>query len=64
MNIIIDIDSLKKDLIDYFGTASSYNPMAIMDISKIECASNKEIIDIAIKNGFNLYDYEIKSKTR
>lgn len=28
----IDFDELRKDLMDYYGTAKEINPMAIMDL--------------------------------
>lgn len=58
MNIKIDYEKLKIDLIDYYGTAMSYNPMAVIELSKIDNASNSNLVQIAIKNGFNIYDYE------
>ncbi len=64
MEITIDIDSLRSDLIDYYGTAREYNPAATMDLINVERASDEEIIRTAINNGFNLYDYEIKNKSR
>ncbi len=64
MNITIDVDELRADLINYFGTASSYNPLAIMDLIKVEQASDEEIVQIALKNGFDLMKYEIKGKGR
>ena len=60
----IDVDALREDLINYFGTAMSYNKMALMDLIKVENASDEEIVNIAIKNGFNIYDYEIRSRGR
>ena len=60
----IDIDSLREDLKNYFGGAMSYNAIAIMDLIKVENASDNNVIDMAIKNGFNLYDYEIKGRSR
>ena len=36
MEVEIDIERLRKDLIEYFGTASMYNPVAIIYIAKIE----------------------------
>ena len=60
----IDVDALREDLINYFGTAMSYNKMAMMDLIKVENASDEEIVNIAIKNGFNIYDYEIRSRGR
>lgn len=64
MEITIDIDALRKDLIDYFGTAMQYNQVAMMDLINVERASDNEIVNIAIRNGFNLYNYEIKGKRR
>ena len=60
----IDVDSLREDLINYFGTAMQYNKMAMMDLIKVEKASDEEVVNIAIKNGFNIYDYEIRARGR
>lgn len=54
----MDYESLRYDLIDYFGTAASFNTMAIFELSIIESASNDKLVDIAIKNGFDLSYYE------
>ena len=64
MEITIDIDELRNDLINYFGSAMQYNQVAMMELIKVEQASDNEIVNIALKNGFNLYDYEIKGKRR
>lgn len=64
MEITIDIDALRNDLINYFGSAMQYNQVAMMDLIKVEQASDNEIVNIALRNGFNLYDYEIKGKRR
>ena len=58
----IDIERLKDDLIDYFGTASFYNKMAMMDLIKVKEASDEELIQIAQKNGFDLKKYIIQRK--
>ena len=58
----IDIEKLKEDLINYFGTASFYNKPAMIDLISVENASDGEIINIAIKNGFDLERYEISNK--
>jgi hypothetical protein len=55
----IDIDALREDLINYYGTAMSSYPIAMMDLINVETASDEEIVDIAIQNGFDLSDYEI-----
>ncbi len=60
----IDIESLRSDLIQYFGTAVYYNPMATMDLIRVETASAEEIITIAIQNGFDLSKYEFQQRYR
>ena len=54
----IDIDKLREDLEDYFGTAMfSGNPQAIMDLEKVKRASTQELISIAQRCGFDVNDY-------
>lgn len=54
----LDYVELRQDLINYFGTAmSSGNPMAIIELSNVETASEQQLIQIAIKNGFDLTEY-------
>lgn len=61
----IDIEKLKEDLIDYFGTAMfNASPLAIIELTKIEKSSDKEIIQIAIDNNFDLNEYIIHKKSR
>ena len=62
MNITIDVDQLREDLINYFGTASYYNQVAMMDLINVEKASDEEVVNIALKNGFDLKKYEIKGR--
>ncbi len=59
----INIDKLREDLIDYFGTAM-YNasPLAIIELSKVENASPQELINIALKNNFDLTEYQTNNK--
>lgn len=64
VNMNIDIDALRQDLITYFGTAMQIYPLAMIDLTKVEHASDNEIVTIALNNGFNIYDYEIKNKSR
>lgn len=57
-----DFNKLKEDLVDYYGTASfSGFPAAIMDVSRMENASNNELIREAAKNGFDLDKYNKNS---
>jgi len=61
----IDIEKLREDLIDYYGTAMfNASPLAMIELTKIEKATDKEIIQIAIDNKFDLNEYIIYSKSR
>jgi hypothetical protein len=55
----IDIERLRSDLEDYFGTAIAYNPFGVADVISVDMASDAKLISIALENGFNLDDYEI-----
>ena len=57
-----DYERLRKDLVEYFGSALVYNPMAIMDVNKVQNASNIELEEIARKNKIALTDYVISVK--
>ena len=58
MEVEIDIDRLRRDMKDYYGTAMfNASPMAVMDLSRIERASDMEIVEEAQKNGLDLTDY-------
>ena len=46
----IDYEKLREDLMDYFGSAMMYYPVAVVDLSRVENASEEELIFIAIKN--------------
>ena len=59
MNIELDIESLREDLINYYGTATSFYPVAYMDLIKVEKATDEELIQIAIKNNMDLNNYII-----
>ena len=61
----IDINKLRDDLINYFGTAMfNASPLAMIELSKVEKANDKQLIEIAIKNNFDLKDYEINERYR
>lgn len=58
---IYDIEHLRKDLCDYFGTAMiNVSWLAITELTNVETASSDELINIALKNNFNLDKYLIK----
>ena len=55
----IDYERLRKDLIDYYGTAIPFGfGVAMIEIEKIKRATNEELIVIANKCNFNLNDYK------
>lgn len=55
----IDLEKLREDLIDYFGTAMGTFPIAVMNVAEVETATDRELLRIATQNGFNLENYEI-----
>ena len=54
----INFDKLREDLINYFGAAMGMFPISLMDVSKVEQATEQELIKIAKQNGFYLKKYE------
>ncbi len=54
----IDIDRLRADMEDDFGTAMfNASPMAVMDLAKVESMSARELVEFADKHGVDLADY-------
>ena len=51
------IAELRRDLMDCLGSAMSFMPIAMMELSKVEKASENELIKIAKENGFDLSSY-------
>ena len=64
MNVTIAVEELRKDLIDYFGTAMQYNPIVMMDLVKIENASDEQVVQIAMQNGINIEKYILDYEER
>ena len=61
MDVILDIEKLRSDLIDYYGSAMTCGfSVAVVDVVKVQRASDEELIDIAIKCNFDLNHYIIK----
>ena len=58
----INVEKLRNDLINYYGSASLIYPYALINVSEIENASIERLIEIAYSLGFNLSDYEIQRK--
>lgn len=61
MNIdidVIDIEKLRKDLIDYFTSAMFIvSPVALVDLTEVENARDEMVIKIALDNKFDLSKY-------
>ena len=58
----IDIEKLRSDLIDYYGSLAQFYPSAYLEVSRIENASYDEVVRIALSNGFDLSKYQITRK--
>ena len=62
MEYAIDVERLRRDLKDYYGTALfSASPMAVLDLSRIERASDLEIVEEAQRIGLDLTEYTCSS---
>ena len=58
----IDIEKLREDLIDYYGTAMfNASPLAVIELTKVENATPEELIQIALKNKIDLSNYQINT---
>ena len=58
MGYEIDVNKLRRDIKDYYGTAMFNGfPMAVMDLSKVERISDRELVELAQKNGMDLRKY-------
>ena len=60
----IDIDKLRIDVKNYYLSAyfTLGLPVTIGYFLNVDNLTNEEIVDLAIKLGFNLYDYEIRTR--
>ena len=56
--MIIDIERLRKDLIDYYGTAMNNGfPAVVIDLPKAEAASEHALITMAEEEEIDLNKY-------
>ncbi len=61
MEVLLDFERLRNDLMDYYGTAmSSGFGMAVMDLVKIQKASYEELIEYAQDCNIDIEKYIIK----
>ena len=55
---MFDIQRLRQDLMDYFGTgACSGMPAMFFEVMDIQSMSAESLIELAESNGFDLADY-------
>lgn len=61
MEVLLDFERIRNDLMDYYGTAmSSGFGMAVMDLVKIQKASYEELIEYAQDCNIDIEKYVIK----
>ena len=46
----LDIECLRNDLLNYFGSATFFNQFAYVNVIEVENASDYQLIEIALKN--------------
>ena len=57
-----EIEQLRKELEDHYGTAMQFFPQAVMDLSEVEQASPEELIRMAKELGYDIPDDEEEEK--
>ena len=61
MELIIDIDLLRSDLEDYYGTgAFSGIPAMMTEVFDIQSMSDEEVVAKAQHEGFDLFKYQVR----
>ncbi len=54
----LDVEYLRSDLMDYFGTAAfSVAPIALSEVAHVENADKNELVKIARECGFDMKKY-------
>ena len=54
---MIDIERLREDLMNFFGTAKEIYPTAVIELYNVEHAGINQLNNIAENNGFNIDNY-------
>ena len=61
----IDIELLRKDLENHFiSIAFVITNVAFMDLERVRNASDEELVEIALKNGYDLTRYTVNSNQK
>ena len=50
----LEIEELRHQLMDYYGTAMGFFPQAVIDLSRIEQASPSEVVSMARELGYDV----------
>ena len=59
--MVIDIQKLRNDIKDYYGTAVFNGfPMAMIDVINVDRLSDQEIVDLVLKKKMSLEKYFIQ----
>ena len=59
--MIMDIERLRDDLMDYLYSLSFDNEEASLDIVKAECARDNELMLLALRYGVSLDTYRLRN---
>lgn len=60
---MIDVEKLRNDLLNYYyGLAYAVSPIAFMEVTKVQEASEDELIEIAKKEKFDMEKYKVKTR--
>ena len=54
----VNVENLRQDLINYYGAASTCNPIFLAAVAEIESATPSRIIEIASTTNINLNNYQ------
>ncbi len=60
MDYEIDVDELRKDMKEEYVAAMCCGfPMAVVDLTEVECMSDRELVEQALKDGVDLRMYRV-----
>ena len=51
---IFSVEELREKLLDYYGTATGCNPMAMMDVIEVQRATSEQLVELAEKLGWTI----------
>ena len=58
MEYVFDVEKLRRDMKeDYLGAMCCGFPMAVVDLTDVECTSHCEVVELAQENGVDLREY-------